>query len=84
MEVPETCRIVIGSIEEVAVGLGQKAITREGKKGFACDDLNTNGMFAIRKIAAQLIGTIDHRKVVVGEWPIREVHIPYSIVLMVE
>jgi hypothetical protein len=50
----------------------------------ACNGLNANGLFAIRQVAAQLVGTTDHRKVVVRERPIREVHIPYSIVLMVE
>lgn len=52
VEVPETSRVVIGSVEEVAVGLGQEVIVREGKKMIVCDDLNTNGLSAIRQVAA--------------------------------
>jgi len=33
----------------------------------ACNDLNANGLSAIRQVVAQLVGTTDHRKVVVGE-----------------
>ena len=70
MEVLETSCVVIGSIEEVAVGFGQETVTREGKRTFACNDLNMNGQSAIRQVAAQLINTTDHRKVVVRERPI--------------
>lgn len=70
VEVPVTSRIVIGSIKEVAVGFGQEAIAREGKGMLACNNLNTNGLSAIRQIAAQLVGPTDHRKVVVRERPI--------------
>ena len=78
----EACCVVIRSIEEAAVGTGQEAITREGKRCFASNDLNTNGLPIIRQIAAQLVGTTDHRKVVVRERPSFEVHhsfLGYSI-----
>lgn len=32
---------------------------------FACYDFNTNGLSAIRQVAAHLVGTTEHRKVVV-------------------
>jgi len=34
---------------------------------FACNDFSTNGLFAVSQITAQLVGTTDHRKVVVRE-----------------
>ena len=52
LEASETSCVVIGFIKEVAVCLGQETITRDGKGCFASNDLNTNGMSAIRQVAA--------------------------------
>lgn len=52
VKVPDVSCVVIRSIEEAAVGTGQEGITREGKRCFACDELNMNGLSAIRQIAS--------------------------------
>ena len=50
----------------------------------ACNVHNTNVLFAIRQVAAQLVGTTDHRKVVMSEWPIGKIYVLHSVVFTME
>lgn len=83
-EVRKTGSAIIRTVCKVAVGLCQQSIALQGKRMVAGQYFDLDHIAIVGEVAAQFVGTPNHRKVMGCEWPAGEVHIPHPVVFTVE